>query len=148
MDEQNVPYDISTEEVGRGRDFNQRQLFKPLPAATRNENVVKVLRLLCDETQETKFVVYADTYESQGMILEHLRKAFPSWNVAMTPNGASDNESRFAVYDEFCSSGKQILIACRLILYGIFLDRCNTAVFRDPPQYPHLFVLAVGGRAV
>ncbi|KAJ9237124.1 hypothetical protein DTO280E4_8353 [Paecilomyces variotii] len=89
MDEQNVPYDISTEEVDRGRDFNQRQLFKPSPTATRNEDVVKVLRLLCDETRETKFVVYADTYESQGMILEHLRKAFPSWNVAMTPNGAS-----------------------------------------------------------
>lgn len=97
MDEQNVAYDISTEEVGRGRDFNQRQLFKPSPAATRNENVVKVLRLLCDERQEErKFVVYADTYESQGMILEHLRKAFPSWNVAMTPNGASDNESRIS----------------------------------------------------
>ncbi|KAJ9266632.1 hypothetical protein DTO021C3_3184 [Paecilomyces variotii] len=92
MDEQNVPYDISTE-VDRRRDFNQRQLFKPSPAATRNEDVVKVLRL---RQEETKFVVYADTYESQGIILEHLRNTSPSWNVAMMSNRASDKESRIS----------------------------------------------------
>ncbi|KAJ9301267.1 hypothetical protein DTO271G3_1402 [Paecilomyces variotii] len=105
----------------------------------------RVSRSRFDERQEeTKFVVYADTYESQGMIPEHLRKALPRWNVAMTPNGESDNESRFAIYDEFCSSGKQILVACRVILYGIFLDGCNTAVFRDSPRFPHLFVTGSG----